>query len=107
SQTGGTYTVRATARDAAGNTFAGTPVSFTLLGSIFPTNLGTAASGSQSNQTVSSLTSSATVAAGNTIFVTVAMDGPTSTSPTLSPTVTVRDNATGGINTYTKDADVW
>jgi len=39
------------------------------------------------------------VAAGNTVFVTVAMDPDTQT-------VTVSDTGSGGTNIYTKDADV-
>src|SRR5207253_2328006 len=58
---------------------------------------GTANSG---NSTTNTLTQTGvTVAAGKTIFVTVAMDGGTQT-------VTVSDNGSGGSNSYTKDADV-
>src|SRR5438552_10823513 len=64
----GTYTVHAKATDKAGNTSTGTAVSFTLVAPIAPTAIGTLNSDSTS---LSSFTQAATVAASNTVFVTV------------------------------------
>src|SRR5439155_1487328 len=68
SQADGTYTVQATATDKAGNTFTGTAVSFTLLAQASSTTIGTANSDSGGFP----LTQTATIAVGNTIFITVA-----------------------------------
>jgi YDG domain/Bacterial Ig-like domain (group 3)/MBG domain (YGX type)/Kelch motif len=86
------FTVLPTATDKLGNTFTGDALSFTVAG-VFPTSLGTHASG---NSTESSFTQTGiTVAAGNTIFVAIAVD------PTTAA-FTVTDSAG---NSYTKDAD--
>src|SRR5439155_18069265 len=81
-----------TAMDKVGNTFAGAPITFTLVVANSPTVIGIQASSISGNN----LTQSANVAAGNTIFVTVATD------PSGSA-ITVTDSAG---NTYSKDEDV-
>src|SRR5207249_7013189 len=93
----GTHSITATATDSIGNvSLASGALDLTVPGAVSAASLGKAGSGDTATNI---LTQTANVAAGNTIFVTIAMD------PTAS-TVTVSDNATGGINTYTKDADV-
>src|SRR5204862_7774763 len=62
-----------------------------------PSDIGTGSA--NDNGTATALTDTGTVAIGNTIFVLVAAD------PNAS-NITVDDNASGGSNTYTKDADV-
>src|SRR5206468_5535119 len=86
----------ATATDAAGNVSPSSAAATTVIPTaVTPTSLGTATDTSTA-QTLA--LSNVSVAAGRTIFVTVAMDA--SSSP---QTVTVSDSAG---NTYTKDADV-
>src|SRR2546427_4277907 len=94
----GTHVITAKATDAIGAvSAASSPLSITVINTIKQTSIGTANSG---NSTTNTLTQTGvTVAAGKTIFVTVAMDGGTQT-------VTVSDNGSGGSNSYTKDADV-
>ncbi len=83
-----------TATDGAAGSV--TSSTFTVFGLNGPTLLGTQATG---NSTASSLAQTGvTVATGNTIFVTIAMDA-------VASTVTVTDNGSGGSNTYTNDAD--
>src|SRR5205809_236596 len=93
----GTHVITAKATDAIGAVSAASrPLSITVINTIKQTSIGTANSG---NSTTNTLTQTGvTVAAGKTIFVTVAMDGGTQT-------VTVSDNGSGGSNSYTKDAD--
>src|SRR5437667_1090562 len=94
----GTHVITAKATDAIGAvSAASSPLSITVINTIKQAPIGTANSG---NSTTTTLTQTGvTVAAGKTIFVTVAMDGGTQT-------VTVSDNGSGGSNSYTKDADV-
>src|SRR5437773_2965776 len=94
----GTHVITAKATDAIGAvSAASSPLSITVINTIKQTSIGTANSG---NSTTNTLTQTGvTVAAGKTIFVTVAMDGGTQTA-------TVSDNGSGGSNSYTKDADV-
>ncbi|PYT46567.1 MAG: hypothetical protein DMG44_20350, partial [Acidobacteria bacterium] len=94
----GPHTITAKAMDTAGNVSGSSaPSSITLISTIKETDIGTASTG---NVTASTLNETGVdVAAGNTVFVTVAMDPDTQT-------VTVSDTASGGTNTYTKDADV-
>src|SRR5437870_4535143 len=94
----GTHVITAKATDAIGAvSAASSPLNITVINTIKQAPIGTANSG---NSTTTTLTQTGvTVAAGKTIFVTVAMDGGTQT-------VTVSDNGSGGSNSYTKDADV-
>src|SRR5439155_25771481 len=89
----GPHSITAKATDVAGNispTSGGLPLAVRT--SISPTSLGTA---SNTTGTATLTLSPVTVATGNTIFATIAMDPQTST-------VTVTDTAG---NTYTKTAD--
>src|SRR5438552_2546882 len=94
----GTHVITAKPTDAIGAvSAASSPLNITVINTIKQTSIGTANSG---NSTTNTLTQTGvTVAAGKTIFVTVAMEGGTQT-------VTVSDNGSGGCNSYTKDADV-
>jgi hypothetical protein len=95
----GTYSITATATDIAGNLSAASgALSVTILDSVTPNGIGTAASTSISGSAATNLivTLTSGVPVGDTVIVTVAMDPSTAT-------VTLRDNKG---NTYTKDADV-
>src|SRR5207247_2529058 len=94
----GKHVITAKATDAAGAVSAdSSPVSITVINTIKQAPIGTANSGNSTTKTLTQ--TGVNVAAGNTIFVTVAMDGGTQT-------VTISDNGSGGSNSYTKDADV-
>src|SRR5439155_657774 len=93
----GSHSITAKATDVAGNASgSSSALSIIVLSTVTPTNIGTASDESTTGATL--VSPAANVAAGNTIFVTVAMDPSSSTS-----NVTVSDTAG---NTYTKDADV-
>src|SRR5439155_1382883 len=94
--TPGTHSITATATDAAG--FTSSPSGALVLavpGAVSAATIGTV----NSDSSPYPFTQAATIPVGDTIFVAIAMDPSTSN-------VTVTDNATGGSNTYTKDADV-
>src|SRR6266446_1710536 len=94
----GPHTITAKAMDTAGNVSGSSaPSSITVINTIKETDIGTASTG---NVTASTLNETGVnVAAGNTVFVTVAMDPD-------AQIVTVGDTGVGGTNTYAKDADV-
>jgi len=88
----GTHIITAKATDAVGAVSAASgPLNITVINTIKVTSIGT----QNSNAPVSSLTQPASVKAGNTVFVTLAMD-PDSTGATVSDS----------LGNFTKDADV-
>ncbi len=96
----GAHSITAVAADQFGNTSpASGALSIEVVRDIpAPTVIGTANTNNTAANALTQTTGMA-VALGNTVFVTVGMDAGTQT-------VTVSDNATGGSNTYTKDAEV-
>src|SRR5436190_14982055 len=96
----GSHVITLTATDAAGAVSApSNPLGVTVIDTIKKTDIGTANTGNSTNDTLTK--TGVTVAAGNTIFVTIAMDPGTAA-------VGINDNATGlePVNTYTNDVDV-
>src|SRR5438132_950770 len=81
----GTHVITAKATDAAGAVSAASaPLTIQVINTITKTDIGVLASGNgQNNATVTSLTESASVPKGDTIFVTLVMD-PYSTGATVS-----------------------
>src|SRR5882724_3894965 len=94
----GPHTITVACIATAGNVSGSSaPSSITLINTIKETDIGTASTG---NVTASTLNETGVnVAAGNTVFVTVAMDPD-------AQIVTVSDTGSGGTNIYTNDADV-
>jgi len=94
----GPHTITAEAMDTAGNVSGSSaPSSITLINTIKETDIGTASTGNVTASTLSE--TGVNVVAGNTVFVTVAMDPG-------AQIVTVSDTGGGGTNIYTNDADV-
>jgi len=93
--TAGDHSITAKSTDTAGNSSTSGALVLTVSGAISATTIGTQSTNSADN----TLAQTATVAVGNTIFVTIATDP-------VAATFTITDNGSGGSNTYTKDADV-